>query len=88
MTQRLYEKNPLHLFGEALTFMEIRMENDGNGNPIYVGYAQTPNLGTAVEEWFIVAIEYDGNQGPVRYRLPDAGVIFKYAWDNRATLFS
>lgn len=88
MTQRLKDKNPLSLFGEALTFMEIRMENDGNGNPIYVGYAKTPNLGTAVDEWFIVKITYDGNQAPTRYQLPDEGVVFKYVWEDRATYFS
>jgi len=88
MTQRLKDKNPLSLFGEALTFMEIRMENDGNGNPIFVGYAQTPNMGTAVAQWLIVKITYDGNQAPTRYQLPDNGVEFKYAWDLRATYFT
>ena len=88
MTQRFKSTNPLNVVLEATALLEIRMENDGNGNPIYVGYAQTPNLGTAVEQWFIVKITYDGNQAPTRYQLPDNGAEAKYAWDDRATLFT
>jgi len=73
--------------GDFSFFYESRMENDANGNPIYIGYAQEPNLGTAVEKWFIVKVTYDANQSPTRYRLPDSGVGFKYAWDDRATYF-
>lgn len=88
MTQKLKGHNPLELVGEALTYMEIRMENDVSGNPIYVGYSKTPNLGTAVEQWFIVKITYDAVPSPTRYQLPDNGVSFSYAWDDRATLFA
>lgn len=88
MVQKLKSSNPLEIFLEGTSVLEARMENDGNGNPIYVGYAQNPNLGTAVEQWFIVKITYDGNNSPTRYQLPDNGVEFKYAWDDRATLFA
>jgi hypothetical protein len=74
--------------GDFSFFYESRMENDANGNPIYIGYTQVPNSGTDVERWFIVKVTYDANQSPTRYQLPDAGVAFKYAWDDRATLFS
>ena len=88
MTQKIKGHNPLEVFAEALTFQEIRMENDANGNPIYIGYASEPELGTAVPSWFIVKITYDGNQSPTRYQLPSAGVLYKYVWDDRATYFN
>lgn len=88
MVQKLYDHNPLNVFLEGSAVLEIRMENDGNGNPIFVGFAQAPNLGTAVEQWFIVKIDYDGNSSPIRYRLPDSGVVFQYAWDDRSTYFA
>lgn len=69
-------------------FYEQRMENDANGNPIYIGYAKTPNAGTGTSQWFIVNVTYDANQSPTRYQLPDNGVSFDYAWDDRANLFS
>lgn len=69
-------------------FYEQRMENDANGNPIFIGYAKTPNNGTANFDWFIVKVTYDANQSPTRYQLPDNGVGFRYDWDNRSTYFS
>lgn len=74
--------------GDFSFFYESRMENDANGNPIYIGYAKTPNAGTATFLWFIVKVTYDANQSPTRYQLPDGGVSFTYDWDNRSTYFS
>jgi hypothetical protein len=67
--------------------LEKRMENDGNGNPIYIGYNKQPNAPTGASTWFIVKITYSGTN-PVRYQLPDNGVKFQYDWDSRATFFS
>jgi predicted carbohydrate-binding protein with CBM5 and CBM33 domain len=63
------------------------MENDANGNPIYVGYNKTANAGTAVASWFIVKITYDANQSPTRQQLPSFGVQFIGIWDSRTTYF-
>lgn len=68
-------------------FMEMRMENDANGNPIFIGYNKTPNAGTDSETWFIVMITYDANQSPTYQQLPNRGVRFVYYWDDRAIYF-
>ncbi len=78
----------IDIVADVSEFMELRMENDANGNPIYLGYNKTPNAGTATNGWFIVKLTYDANQSPTRQQLPDAGVGFKYIWDNRATYFT
>ena len=72
---------------EFSSFMEMRMENDANGNPIYIGYNKTPNAGTASASWFIVNVTYDANQSPTHQQLPNQGVRFIYVWDDRATYF-
>jgi hypothetical protein len=69
-------------------FFEARFENDANGNPIYAGFTPTPNASTAQGIWFIKKIFYDSNQSVVRIQMPDDGVKFSYAWDDRASLFS
>lgn len=77
----------LTLRGDVTNFLELRMENDANGNPIYIGYSKNPNASTADSVWFIVKITYDGNQSPTRQQLPNAGIKFSYVWDSRATYF-
>ena len=72
---------------EFSTFMEMRMENDANGNPIYIGYNKTPNAGQDSLSWFIVKITYDANQSPTYQQLPDEGVRFIYSWTDRANYF-
>lgn len=67
--------------------LEGRFENDGNGNPIYIGYSVTPNAATDQPIWYIQKIEYDG-ESIVRKRLPDDGEGIFYVWDLRATYFS
>lgn len=66
---------------------EKRIENDGSGNPLYIGYNKQANASTAVESWFIIKNSYSGGF-LVRSQLPDDGAQFKYAWDDRATYFS
>lgn len=78
----------LELQGDVTNYMNLRMENDVNGNPVYVGYSTKGDGGTAAAIWFIVKITYDANQSPTRQQLPNAGVSFDYIWDDRATYFS
>ena len=73
--------------GDVTDYLELRMENDANGNPIYIGYSKTANAGTAVACWFIRKITYDANQSPTHQQLPNAGIKFTYIWDSRATYF-
>lgn len=77
----------LEMRGDVASFLELRMENDSNGNPVYIGYTQYPNGSTAAPIWFIVKITYDSNQSPLRQILPINGRLFTYIWDNRATYF-
>lgn len=85
--QKIKDYSYVELIGDSSLFWEKRMENNVDGNPIYVGHNRSQNAPTSDESWFIVKIEYSGTS-PVRYQLPDAGPQFKYAWDDRATLFT
>ena len=67
--------------------LEGRFENNGDGNPIYIGYSPTPNADPALAIWYIQKITYDG-QAIIRKQVPDDGVGFFYSWDLRATYFS
>ena len=67
--------------------IEARFENDGDGNPIYIGYCVTPNGATDQPIWYIIKVEYVA-QAVTRKRLPDNGLAFIYVWDDRSTYFS
>lgn len=69
-------------------FLEKRLEVDGSGNPLYIGYSRVPNAASDEDLWYIVKLYYDGSGYLIRSQLPDDGPQFKYAWDDRATLFS
>lgn len=85
--QRIKDYSNIEIIGDSSVFWEKRMENDGNGNPIYVGHNRHANASTSEESWYIVKITYSGTS-PTRYQLPDDGPQFKYAWDDRATYFT
>jgi hypothetical protein len=67
---------------------EIRLENDNGGSVLYVGKNITPNADTAAPTWYIKKLSYDGNGFVDRVQLPDDGIGFKYAWDDRTNIFS
>lgn len=70
--------------------LETRIENDGDGNPIYVGVTPVANAATDEAVYWIIKLEYDAG-ATVRIRIPDASATSKgfiYEWDDRATLFS
>lgn len=85
--QKLNDFSIVTLEGDFTVFLEQRIENNGDGNPEFVGYNREPNAATSAETWFIVKYTYAGTS-PTRYQLPDDGAQFKYAWDDRATLFT
>lgn len=67
----------------------LQAENDGNGNPIYLGRAK---VGKATDEpyWQIRAIAYDANQGVTDITWPQndegkASAEYEFTWDDRAT---
>ena len=84
--QKIDDYSRLLIRGDVDTFLEKRIEYSGD-NPIYVGYTRTPNAATSEESFFIIKMTYSGSN-PTRVQLPDDGAQFKYAWDDRATLFS
>ena len=67
--------------------LEGRFENDGDDNPIYIGYKMIPNGSPLEPIWYLIKVEYVGT-GIVRKRLPNDGRGFKYIWNDRATYFS
>jgi len=86
-TQKLQDYSNLSLFGKADMFYEKRIENDGSGNPLYIGYTNKAGATEDDEVWFIVKLTYTAGY-VTRVQLPDDGVGFKYAYSARATLFS
>jgi len=88
-------KIPSGLFGpqermsdqfDSITLLEMRVENDSDGNPIYIGYSVTPNENTALTTWYIIKCIYVSTF-LVRKILPNNGIAFVYSWDARATYF-
>lgn len=84
--QKLEDYSRVTLRGDVETFLEKRIEYTGD-NPIYIGWTKTPNAATSQESFFIVKLTYSGDN-PTRIQLPDDGAQFKYAWDDRASLFA
>lgn len=67
-------------------FLEKRMENDADGDPIYVGWAKAGSAeGSLV--WFIVKITYDANKAPIRQQVATNRSMFGYSWTDKATYF-
>lgn len=87
MVQEFKDYSNLSLYSDVNLFWEKRMQNDANGNPIYIGYTRVAGAGTNEAVWFIVKITYDANQSPTYYALPNSGINFEYIYDDRATYF-
>lgn len=68
--------------------LEKRIENDANGNQLYVGYARKPKTPTSSAEWMIRKFSYDANNFLEYDQLPDDGIGFKYSWDDRSNAFT
>lgn len=85
-TQVILPYNNAQVSADLGMMLEKRMEYSGD-NLIYLGYNRVPNAATTDATWYIVKMTYSGDL-VTRYQLPDDGPQFKYAWDNRATLFS
>jgi hypothetical protein len=86
MTYLLKDQSVLPASFDYEIFMEKRMENDANGNPIYVGWAQ-PGTAEGDLEWFIIKITYDANQAVIHSQVANNIPRFKYSWTLRATYF-
>lgn len=65
----------------------MRMQNDGNGNPIYVGRAKVGTT-TGVTKWQIQFLTYDGNNSVTSVTWPqnsegNASTDYEFEWDER-----
>ncbi len=78
----------LEIRGEATSFLEIRMDNNVNGEPVYVGYSKFPNADPAAAVWLLFHYTYDVNNAPTRQQIQDDGLQFSSIWNNRANYFS
>lgn len=69
--------------------VELRAENDGNGNPIYLGRAKA-GVAESEASWQIRFIQYDGNQGVTSITWPEndlgnPSTEYEFSWTDRAT---
>jgi hypothetical protein len=62
----------------------VEIENDGGGNPIYVGLANPGSL-TSAPVWRILKIGYDGGGFTASVKWADGNLDFDKIWDNRGT---
>lgn len=67
----------------------LQVQNDGNGNPIYIGRAK-PGTATSEEKWQIQFLTWDANNSITSLEWPqDASgnptANYEFVWDDRAT---
>jgi len=67
-------------------FLEKRMENDANGNPIYIGWAR-PGSAASDAAWLIIKLTYDADQAVIQSQVAGDAVKFGYVWNDRANYF-
>lgn len=83
--------NPIFSAGSTIgndDFFEQRIENDSEGNPLYVAWTPYENGSVSEKIWYLKKLYYDTNGFVEHIQLPDDGPGFIYAWDQRATYFS
>lgn len=62
----------------------IKMDYDGSGNQIYIGWTQ-PGSATSDTAWRIQKVTYNASNTPTDYQWPSASTSFNFVWDNRTT---
>lgn len=72
---------------DGLFDRELRIENDMNGNAIYVGYAKAGS-DTDASVWLIKKFTYDANDAVTHSRIASNNLSFNFAWDDRALFFA
>lgn len=65
--------------------MTLRIEYDGNNNPIYIGIA-TPGTDTASNFWQVRKLTFDGNNNVTSIIYGGGSPNFDQVWDNRTSL--
>jgi hypothetical protein len=65
----------------------VIMENNDQGQPIFVGRSIVAGASTSDSIWAITQIVYDSNGYLININLPVGGQGFQYIWDDRDTYF-
>lgn len=86
MAVRLKDPSFLPLYFDADVVLEKVCENDVNGNPIYIGWAQ-PGTPYNSPNWLISKQTYDANSSLISQKLANNSASFAFAWTDRATYF-
>jgi len=63
--------------------MAIRIDYDGNSNPIYIGVAAPGTLDGA-SYWQLIKLTFDGNNNVTATKYADGNSNFDNIWDNRS----
>lgn len=66
------------------TNFSLLFDYDGNGNQIYVGWAQPGTLSSS-PTWRIMQENYNGSNQQTSVKWPNASTGFAFVWDNRTT---
>jgi len=62
-----------------------KFDYDGNGNQIYVGWAQ-PGALSSESSWRIMQQTFNGSNQLTDIKWPNGSTGFSFIWDNRASL--
>lgn len=76
--------NPVWPFIEGSTNYTMKFDYDGNGNQIYVGWAQ-PGEVSSSSNWRIMKQIFNGSSQTTDIQWPGASTAFTSVWDNRTT---
>jgi hypothetical protein len=63
------------------------VENNANGLPVYIGYAQA-GTGKSEAKWQIRKITYDSNMGMTDVQFADGSTDFNKVWNLRNTAYT
>lgn len=66
------------------TNYQMRFDYDGNGNQIYIGWAQT-GAQSSDPTWRIMQQVFNGSNQVTQIIWPNGSTGFGWIWDNRAT---
>lgn len=70
------------------SFNQIMLDNDEDGNPIYIGYSPSASAASDEAQWYIQKLTWDDNGALSRVQSPLNGPGFDYVYDDRATYFA
>lgn len=76
--------NQIWPFILGATNFTMKFDYDGNGNQIYVGWAQAGEVSSSTN-WRIMKQVFNGSSQVTDIQWPNASTSFIFTWDNRTT---